>query len=128
MKFLKKWFFSSNIIKTPMRRSIEKRKKNRENILKKEIKKKRGRKRKALRVSSNKGKINILRGEKLFNFKIFFLMWYHFLPLHHSISKTPSKIIEKIFVTLFGSSFSLAFYITWVVPFLFIHELHIFSL
>jgi hypothetical protein len=57
-----------------MRRSIEKRKKNRENILKKEIKKKRGRKRKALRVSSNKGKINILRGEKLFNFKIFFLM------------------------------------------------------
>jgi hypothetical protein len=30
---------------------------------------KRGRERKALRVSSNKGKVNILRGEKHFNFK-----------------------------------------------------------
>jgi hypothetical protein len=56
-----------------MRRSIEKRKKQRKHIEKRD-KEKRGRKRKALRVSSNKGKINILRGEKLFNFKIFFLM------------------------------------------------------
>jgi hypothetical protein len=47
--------------------SIEKR----ENILKKG---KRGRKRKAPRVSSNKGEVNILRREKHFNFKIFFLM------------------------------------------------------
>jgi hypothetical protein len=31
--------------------------------------KKRGRKRKAPRVSSNKGEVNILRGEKHFNFK-----------------------------------------------------------
>jgi hypothetical protein len=30
---------------------------------------KRGRKRKAPRVSSNKGEVNILRGEKHFNFK-----------------------------------------------------------
>jgi hypothetical protein len=37
-------------------------------------KKIRGRKRKAPRVSSNKGKVNILRGEKHFNLKIFFLM------------------------------------------------------
>jgi hypothetical protein len=35
---------------------------------------KRGRKTKAQRVSSNKGEANILRGEKYFNFKIFFLM------------------------------------------------------
>jgi hypothetical protein len=44
--------------------------------LKKEKKRKRekGRKRKAPRVSSTKGEINILRGEKHFNFKIFFLM------------------------------------------------------
>jgi hypothetical protein len=46
------------------RRSI---KKGRENLLKK--KEKRGRKRKAPRVSSNKGEVNILRGEKYFNFK-----------------------------------------------------------
>jgi hypothetical protein len=32
------------------------------------------RKRKAPKVSSNKGEVNILRGEKHFNFKIFFLM------------------------------------------------------
>jgi hypothetical protein len=44
--------------------------------LKKERKKekRRGRKRKASRVSSNKGEVNILRGEKHFNYKIFFLM------------------------------------------------------
>jgi hypothetical protein len=117
---LKKWFFSSNIIKTPKRPKKER------TYWKKEKKKKR--KRKTPRVSSNKGEVNILRGEKHFNFKIFFLMWFYFLPLHHTISKTPSKIIEKVFLTLFGPSFSLAIYITWVVPFLFTHELHIFSL
>jgi hypothetical protein len=33
-----------------------------------------GRKTKAQRVSSNKGEANIIRGEKHFNFKIFFFM------------------------------------------------------
>jgi hypothetical protein len=77
--------------------------------------KRRGRKRKAPRVSSKKGEVNILRREKHFNIKIFFLMWFHFLLLHHTISKTPSKIIEKVFLTLFGPSYSLAIYITQVV-------------
>jgi hypothetical protein len=86
--------------------------------------KKRGRERKPPRVSSNKGEVNILRGERHFNFKISFSMWSHFLPLHHTISKKLSKIIEKVFLTLFGPSFSLAIYMTWVVPFT--HELHIF--
>jgi hypothetical protein len=86
-------------------------------------KKRRGRKRKALRVFSNKGEVNILIGEKYSNFKIFFLLWFHFLPLHHTISKTPSKIIKKVFLTLFRPSFTLAIHITWVVPFLFTHEL-----
>jgi hypothetical protein len=36
--------------------------------------KRRGRKRKAPRVSSKKGEVNILRREKHFNIKIFFLM------------------------------------------------------
>jgi hypothetical protein len=106
----------------------EHRKKREKMYWKKEKKKKRGRKRKAQRVSSNKGEANILRGEKYFNFKIFFLMWFHFLLLHHTISKNPSKIIEKVFLTLFGPSFILAIHITWVVPFFFTHELHIFSL
>ncbi len=111
--------FSSNIIKTPKRRSIEE--KERKYTEKREEKERH-------QESSNKGEVNILRGEKHFNFKISFLMWFHFLPLHHTISKTFSKIIEKVFLTLFGPSFSLAIYMTWVVPFSFTHELHIFSL
>jgi hypothetical protein len=71
---LKKCFFSSNIIKTPKRWSIEKKEKTRKCIEKRRKRKKRGRKRKAPRVSSNKGEVNILRGEKHFNLKIFFLM------------------------------------------------------
>jgi hypothetical protein len=47
--------FSSNIIKTPQETEQKK--------------KKSGRKRKAPRVSSNKREVNILRGEKHFNFK-----------------------------------------------------------
>jgi hypothetical protein len=42
--------------------------------LKKREKEKKREEKKAPRVSSNKGEINILRGEKHFNFKIFFLM------------------------------------------------------
>jgi hypothetical protein len=49
--------FSSNIIKTPQ--ETEQRKKS-------------GIERKAPRVSSNKGEVNILRGEKYFNFKSLF--------------------------------------------------------
>jgi hypothetical protein len=112
--FLLKYHQNPQVIK---RRSIEKRKKE-----------KGKRKEKAPRVSSNKREVNILRGEKYFNFKDPFLMWFYFLPLHHTISKTLFKIIEKVFLALFGPSFSLAIYMTWVVPFLFTHELHIFSL
>jgi hypothetical protein len=52
--------FSSNIIKTP-KSSIDGAKKS-------------GRERKAPRVSSNKGEVNILRGERHFNFKKSFSM------------------------------------------------------
>jgi hypothetical protein len=48
LNFFKKWFFSSNIIKNPKRWSIEKRKKQRENILKKD-KKRRGKKKKSFK-------------------------------------------------------------------------------
>jgi hypothetical protein len=51
--------------------------KKRENVLKtkgEKEKRRRGRKRKAQRVSSNRGEVSILRGEKHFNFKMFFLM------------------------------------------------------
>jgi hypothetical protein len=48
----------------PQEMEHRKKRKKRENILKKE---KRGRKRKALRVCSNKGKVNILSGKKHFN-------------------------------------------------------------
>jgi hypothetical protein len=90
-------------------RSIEK--KERKTIEKRRKKKKRKKeKRKAPRVSTNKEKVNILRGEKHFNFKNIFLC--DILPLQHTISKTLSKLIEKVFLTLFGPSFSLAIYMT----------------
>jgi hypothetical protein len=72
---------------------------------------KRGRKIKAPRVSSNKGEVNILRGEKHFNIKNLFFSC-DFLPLHHTISKTLFKIIEKVFLAIFRPSFSLAIYMT----------------
>jgi hypothetical protein len=119
--------FSPQISSNPQvlrRRSIKK--EERKNYWKK--KEKRGRKRKAPRVSLNKGEVNILRGENTSTSKISFLIWFHFLHLHDTILKTLSKIIEKVFLAIFGPSFNLAIYITWVVPFLFTHELHIFSL
>ncbi len=112
--FLLKYHQNPQVLK---RWSIEKKKKM----------EKRGRKRKAPRVSSNKGEVNILRGEKHFNFKNP-IQCDHIFLLHHTISKALFKIIEKNFLTLFGPSFSLAIYMTWVVPFLFIHELYIFSI
>jgi hypothetical protein len=53
-KFLKKWF-STQISSKPLKRQKKK--------------KTRGRERKSTRVSSNKGEVNILRGEKHFDFK-----------------------------------------------------------
>jgi hypothetical protein len=107
--------FDSNIIKTPQvlkRRSIEKKEREKEEE-------------KALRVSSNKMGSQYFDRRKTLQLQRSFLMWFHFLPLHHTISKTLSKIIEKVFLALFVPSFSLAIYMTWVVPFLFTHELHI---
>jgi hypothetical protein len=113
--FLLKYHQTPQVLK---RRSIEKREKS--------IEEKRGWKRKAPRVSSNKGEVNILRGEKHINFKNLLLMWFSPPSSYHF--KTLSKIIEKVFLALFGPSFMLAIYMTWVVPFLLTHELHIFSL
>jgi hypothetical protein len=53
--------FSSNIIKTP--------KSSRDRAHKEGRRKKEKRERKALKVYSNKGEVNILRGERHFNFK-----------------------------------------------------------
>jgi hypothetical protein len=51
----------------------------------KKRKKKRGRKRKAPRVSSNKGQVKIVGGEKDFNFKniLFDVIPFSPLPSHH---------------------------------------------
>jgi hypothetical protein len=105
--------FSSNIFKTP--------ESSRDGAWKKD-------KEKEKLPSSNKKGSQYFERRKTLQLQKSFLMWFHFLPLHHTISKTISKIIEKVFLTLFGPSFSLAIYMTWVVPFLFTHELHIFSL
>jgi hypothetical protein len=93
--------FSSNIIETP--------KSSTDGAEKKESKK---RKRKAPKVSSNKGEVNILRGERRFNFKNSFQCDPIFSPAIIPFQKSLSKIIEKFFLTLFGPSFSLATYMT----------------
>jgi hypothetical protein len=63
--------------------------------------------------------LQIKERRKTLHFKKSFLMWFHFILLHHTISKTLSKMIEKVFLTLFGASLSLSIYMTWVVPFSF---------
>jgi hypothetical protein len=83
---------------------------------------------KAPRVSSNKRGSQYFERRKTHQLQKLFLMWFHFLPLHHTILKTLSKSIEKLFLTLFRPSLSLAIYVAWVVPFSFTHELHIFNL
>jgi hypothetical protein len=112
--FVLKYHQNPQVLK---RQSIEKKKK-----------KKKKEKKKAPRVSSNKRGSQYFERRKTLHVQRAFLMWFHFLLLHHTISKTLSKIIEKVFLALFGPSFSLAMYMIWVVPFLFTHELHIFSL
>jgi hypothetical protein len=117
-RFSNNWFSPQILSKPPSPQEMEHRKKE-----KQEEKGK-----KAPRVSSNKRGSQYFERRKTLQLQRSLLMWFHFLPLHHTISKTFSKIIEKVFLALFGPSFSLAIYMTWVVPFLFTHELHIFNL
>jgi hypothetical protein len=108
--------FSSNIIKTPKSsrdRAEKKREKEKEKL------------QKSLQI---KGKLTFWEEKYASTSKIVFnVIPFSPPPLHHTISKTLSKVIEKNFLTLFGPSFSLAIYMTWVVPFPITHELHIFS-
>jgi hypothetical protein len=83
-------------------------KRERENYWKRRRKKKRGRKKKLQESLQIKGKSIFWEEKNISTSKISFLMWFHFLPLHHVISKTLSKIIEKVFLSLFGRSFNLA--------------------
>jgi hypothetical protein len=110
-KFLKKWFSSQISSKPPSPQEMEQKKEEKENF------------QESLQI---KGKLTFWEEKDTSTSKIL-SMWSHFLPLHHTISKILSKIIEKVFLTLFGPSFSLAIYMTWVVPFSFTNELHIFS-
>jgi hypothetical protein len=118
--------FSSNIIKIPESskcRSIEK---NREKVLEKRERKKR--KRKAPRDPSNKKGESTFWEEKNIATSKSFLYEPIFYPSIIPFQKTLSKIIWKNFAALFGPSFNLAIYMTWVVSFVFTYELHIFSL
>jgi hypothetical protein len=103
-------------------------KKRGERKLLKKRKKKEEEKEKLQESFQIKGKSIFWERKNTSSSKISILMWFHFLALHHKISKTLSKIIEKLFLALFGPSFSLTIYMTWIVPFLFTHELHISSL
>jgi hypothetical protein len=58
-----------------------------------------------------KGEVNILKGGKHFNFENPFYV-IPFSPPPSYQFENLLKIIEKVFVTLFGPSFSLAIYMT----------------
>jgi hypothetical protein len=90
--------FSSNIIKT-----LES---TRDGAWKKEGK------RKASRVYSNQWGSQYFQRRKTLQLQKSFLMWFHFLPHHHTISKTLFKIIKKVFLTLFDHAF--AWQYTWL--------------
>jgi uncharacterized protein YqhQ len=94
----------------------------------KKKKKKEKEKEKMLQESPQiKGEVNIFEEKNISTSTIIFdVIPFSPPPSYHF--KNLSKIIEKVFLTLFGASFSLAIYITSVLPFLFAHELDIFSL
>jgi hypothetical protein len=117
---------SSNIIKTPKslrdraeRKSIEKGKKKE--------KEKEEDKEKLQDTLQIKGKSIFWEEKNTSTSKILFNVIPFSPPPSYHFKKL-FKIIEKVFLTLFGLSFSLAIYIIWIVPFLFTHELHIFSI
>jgi hypothetical protein len=65
-------------------------------------------KKKAPSISSNNRGSQYFERRKTLQLQKFFLMRFHFLPLHHTISKNSFQIIEKIILTVVGPSFSLA--------------------
>jgi hypothetical protein len=94
------------------------------------------RKRKSIKKRKEKEKLQeslqIKKGSQFFERRKAFqlqnlFMWVHFLPLHHTISKSLSKIGWESFIALFGPSFNLVICMTWVVSFVFTHEQHLFS-
>jgi hypothetical protein len=122
--FLIKYHQNSQVLK---RRSIQKIERKSIKERKRKKKEKEEEKEKLQESLQIKGKSIFWEEKNTSTSKILFDM-IPFSPLHHTISQTLSKIIEKVFLTLFGPSFSLAKYRTWVIPFLLTHELHIFSL
>jgi hypothetical protein len=79
--------FSSNIIETP---------KSQETELKKERQKRARKKKKAPKASSNKGEVNILRGERCFNIKNPFQCDPIFSPSIIPFKKPIPKSLRKI--------------------------------
>jgi hypothetical protein len=94
--------FFSNIIKTPSPQEVGLNKKGEE----------KRRKKKAPKISPNKGEVNILRGERHFNFKNSVRRDLIFSPSIIPLQKPFPKSLRKFFLTLFGPSFSLAVYMT----------------
>jgi hypothetical protein len=128
-KFLKSVFLLVYHLNPQVLKETEHWKKGeREKVLEKREKKEKGeeRKRKAPRVSSNKKEKSIFWEEKNIASSKFFLCESIFSPSIIPFSK-PFQIVWESFIALFGPSFNLAICMTWVVFFVFTHELHIFS-
>jgi hypothetical protein len=83
--FLKKWFSPQISSKSPSPQETEHRKKE----------KGKEKEKRAPRVSSNKSGSQYFERRKTLQLQRSSLMWFHFLPLHHTISKTFSKLLRK---------------------------------
>jgi hypothetical protein len=84
--------FSPLISSKPLSpQDTEHRKREREKRKKKYWKKEK----KAPRVSSNKRGSQYFKREKQLQLQKFFFIWFHFLPLHHTNSKTFSNSLRK---------------------------------
>jgi hypothetical protein len=83
-RFLKKWFSPQISSKPPSPQEMEYRKKE-----------EKGKRKKSPRVSSNKRGSQYFERRKTLQHRRSFLMWFHFLTLHHTISKPFPKSLRK---------------------------------
>jgi hypothetical protein len=111
-KLLKKWFSPQISSKPPSPQEMEQKKEEKEKL------------QEPLQI---KGKLTFWEEKDASISKIIFDVTPFSPPPSYHFKKHFSKIMEKVFLTHFGPSFSLAIYMAWVVPFSFTQELHIFS-
>jgi hypothetical protein len=96
-KFLKKWFSAQITSKPPSPQEMGEKEKSIEKEKKKEKKKEKGKreKKKSSKSLFKQRGSQYFKRQKTLQLQKSFLMWFHFLPLHHIISTTIPKSLRK---------------------------------